>query len=132
MKFITLFPLVIVSISPAWSQGSNPADVVDRQLEAYNNRDIDAFVVTYAEDIVCYEYGKDQPFVEGKDALRSSYGAMFKTSPNLNAKSINRIVLGNKVIEHEIAEGINGLPAIQVVVIYEFVGDLIKKVTFIY
>ncbi len=57
---------------------------------------------------------------------------MFQTSPDLRAKSTNRIVQGNKVIDHEAAEGNNGKPPIQVVVIYEVDGGLIKKVTFIY
>ena len=57
---------------------------------------------------------------------------MFQTSPDLNAYAKNRIVQGNRVIDHEIAEGINGRAAIQVAVIYEVANGLIEKVTFIY
>jgi len=124
--------VLFLMMSSIIAQEVTPEDVIDMQLSAYNDRDIDAFIATYADDVRCYEYGQPNPFVEGKQALKISYGAMFQTSPDLYAKSTNRIVQGNKVIDHEIAEGINGRSAIQVVVIYELEGELIKKVTFIY
>lgn len=123
--------LFIIAALPVFAQRS-PADVVDKQLKAYNSRDIDAFVATYADHIEIYEYGQPTPFVTGKTGLRASYGAMFQTSPNLNAHTTTRIVQGSKVIDHEIADGINGRDPIQVVAIYEIAAGLIEKVTFIY
>lgn len=131
MKSLAIVALLSVFFS--FDQvGLSPAEVVDVQLEAYNSRDIDAFVATYSDQFQAFEYGHEMPFLEGKAALRASYGAMFQTSPNLNAYSKNRIVQGNRVIDHEIAEGINDGPAIQVVVIYEVNEGLIEKVTFMY
>ena len=132
MKYLTLITALFLSMTSVLAQDVSPVDLIEAQLSAYNDRDIDAFVATYADDVTCYEYGQQYPFVEGKAALKMSYGAMFQTSPNLYARSTNRIVQGNKVIDHEIAEGINGRSAVQVVVFYEIADGVIKKVTFIY
>lgn len=132
MKHLSTIVLFLVSAVSILAQDVSPATVIDTQLKAYNDRDLDAFAATYADDVQCYEYGQSYPFLEGKQALKASYGAMFQTSPDLYAESSNRIIQGNTVIDHEIAEGINGRSAIQVVVIYEIDAGLIKKVTFIY
>ena len=132
MKYLSTIVLFLLSATAVMSQDVSPTEVIDTQLKAYNDRDIDAFVATYSEHVQCYEYAQTNPFLEGKQALKVSYGAMFQTSPDLHAESSNRIVQGNRVIDHETAEGINGRSAIQVVVIYEVNEGLIQKVTFIY
>jgi len=114
MKYLILAISLITSFS--LQAQLSPAEVVDKQLKAYNERDIDAFLATYADHITVYEYGNPMPIYEGKGALRSSYGSMFEVSPNLNAYAKNRIVQGNKVIDHEIAEGIGDRAPIQVAV----------------
>lgn len=130
MRYIVTLVFLVAAL-PTFAQLS-PAEVVDNQLKAYNAKDIDAFVATYADHVEIYEYGQPTPFMSGKERLRQSYGSMFQTSPDLNAYSTTRIVQGNKVIDHETAEGINGQDPIQVVVIYEIAEGLIEKVTFIY
>ncbi len=132
MKYLSILAIALLSTVSIIAQDIDPASVIDTLLRAYNDRDIEAFVATYTEDVVCYEYGQSTPFIEGKQRLRLAYGAMFQMSPDLFAESTNRIVQGNKVIDHEVAEGINGGGKVQVVVIYEINDGLISKVTFIY
>ena len=54
---------------------------------------------------------------------------MFKSVPDLNAEIMNRIVLGNKVIDKEKVT-ING-KTFYAIAIYEVTNGLISKVTFI-
>jgi len=52
-------------------------------------------------------------------------------SPNLHAEILSRIVMGNKVIDHERVVGIGEQP-LEAVAVYEVVGGLIKSVWFFY
>lgn len=83
---------------------SSAVDVVQRQLEAYNAQDLDAFVRTYADDVVVTAGGK--VIVQGKDALRERYGGLFKKYPNNRARIAERKTEGdNVVLDHEIVTG---------------------------
>ena len=107
---------------------SNPEVIIDKQLEVYNNRDIDAFATTYSNDIKLYSY----PFnllSEGQEAIQKQYGSFFKQTPDLNAQIMNRIVLGNKVIDKEKVTA-NG-NTFYAIAIYEVNDEKISKVTFI-
>ena len=80
-------------------------DVVQEQLEAYNARDLDRFVATYSDTIRIFRLPDTEPAVAGKTQLADTYRNRF-SSPNLHATIVNRMVLGNKVIDHESVVGI--------------------------
>lgn len=107
---------------------SNPEAIVNKQLEVYNNRDIDAFVKTYTIDIKLYAFPNNAT-TQGQAALKRQYASFFERVPDLNAEIINRIVIGNKVIDKEKVT-VNG-QVFYAIAIYEVENDLIKKVTFI-
>ena len=65
----------------------------------------------------------------GKEELEKRYQVIFQKVPDLNAEIMNRIVLGNKVIDKEKAT-ING-KTYYAIAIYEVEDGLISKVTFI-
>ena len=102
--------------------------VVQRNLEAYNARDIDAFMSDYADDIKLYAYPNTLQ-TEGKEAMRKSYKDWFERTPDLRAFIKKRIVIGNKVIDEEQVTA-NG-KIFEAVAIYEVENDKIIKVTFI-
>jgi len=106
------------------------SDVVQRQLEAYNARDLDAFAATYSDDVRLYRMPAPQPSVSGKAQLRDVYRQRF-ASPNLHADVVTRIVLGNKVIDHERVVGIRE-QAVEALAVYEVEGELITTVWFFY
>ncbi len=108
--------------------GKDPETVVDVQLEAYNNRDIDAFMATYSDDIKLYNF-PDTLISEGKEAMKKMYGSFFKNTPDLNCEIKNRIMYDNKVIDEEYLT-INGRN-LSAIAIYEVNDGLITKVTFI-
>ena len=105
-----------------------PVEVVQRQLEAYNARNLDAFAATYADSIRIYRMPAAEPSISGMDKLRETYRARF-ASPNLHADIVNRIVIGNKVIDHERVVGIKEQP-IEAVAVYEVTDGLIGTVWF--
>lgn len=106
----------------------SPEAIVQRQLNAYNARNIDAFLDTYAEDIELYEY-PNKLLSKGKESMRKEYGGMFAALPNLYCQIAHRIVQGNTIIDKEIVR--IGKEQIEAVAIYEVANGKIKKVTFI-
>ncbi|GMN09242.1 hypothetical protein MTsPCn9_03020 [Croceitalea sp. MTPC9] len=106
----------------------SPAVIVQKQLDAYNARDIDAFMDTYSQNIKLYNH-PEKLFSEGQEKMRASYKSYFETTPDLHCEIKNRIVIGNKVIDEEYitANGAN----FSAVAIYEVENGKISKVTFI-
>src|SRR5258708_31747202 len=108
----------------------NPVDLVEEQLQAYNARDLERFAATYAESIRIYRMPAMEPAIVGKEKLREVYRGRF-SSPNLHAEIVSRIVLGNKVIDHERVVGIKEMP-IEAVAVYEVVDGLIRTACLFY
>lgn len=106
----------------------SPEHIVQKQLDAYNNRNIDAFVATYSNDIKIYNYPNQLQY-EGVEKLREGYATFFKRTTDLNCEIKNRIVIGNKVIDEEYLT-ING-ENYNAVAIYEVEKGKIAKVTFV-
>ncbi|GAA4447003.1 amidohydrolase family protein [Nibrella saemangeumensis] len=108
---------------------SSPEDLAQRQLNAYNARNIDAFLEPYAEDVEIYDF-PDQLRYKGKDTMRKQYGSMFERTKALHCELVNRIAVGNTVIDHErVTFGSTRAP-VQAVAIYKIENGKIKKVYF--
>jgi hypothetical protein len=105
------------------------ADVVQRQVEAYNDHDLDRFVSAYSETIAIFRMPSADPSISGKRQLAEFYSTQRFNLPGLRAEIVNRIVLGDKVIDHERVWGVRDGP-IEVAAIYQVVGDLIERVWF--
>jgi uncharacterized protein (TIGR02246 family) len=85
---------------------SESAEVVDDQLDAYNARDLERFVACYAPSVIITSASGDV-IAEGHDGLRQMYEGLFENSPHLEAKILNRIVVGSFLADHEAVEGFN-------------------------
>lgn len=75
---------------------SDPSSVVQRQLDAYNARDVDAIIATYADDAQQFEH-PSKLLASGTAELRERFAARFK-EPNLHAQLLNHTVMGHIVI----------------------------------
>ena len=106
----------------------SPAKIVQKQLDAYNARDIDAFLDMYSENVKLYNF-PNQLFSEGKNAMETQYGSFFENTPDLHCTIKNRIVMGDKVIDEELVT-VNG-STFSAVAIYEVENGKIVKVTFL-
>jgi hypothetical protein len=105
-----------------------PETVVQMQLEAYNKRDIYAFLDTFDDQAELYEF-PNKFISRGKYALRKRYEELFNNTPDLYSNIKNRIVQGNTVIDHE--EITRNGKIIYIIAIYEVSGGKIVKATFI-
>ena len=103
---------------------------VRMQLEAYNARDIDAFMPWWADDCLYYAF-PDQLLASGKAAIRDRHVERFREQ-NLHGKLLNRMVMGNMVIDHETVTRTfpEGPGEIDVICIYEVQDGKIAKAWF--
>lgn len=110
-----------------------PTQVVQRQLNAYNERDIDRFAACYADDVVVGNLGPDGPaeWMRGKDKLRARWGERFASSPELHCRIENRIANGDTVIDHEFVTGVPGRGDTHAIAIYRVRDGLIASVWFV-
>jgi hypothetical protein len=108
----------------------NPEAFAQRQLDAYNDRDLDRFIREYTEDVVVYRLPDTQPAIVGRDALAAFYRDNRFNLPGLHAKLVNRMVFGNKVIDQELVTGVPNAP-LEVAAIYEVTGKGISRVWFV-
>ncbi|WP_299185281.1 nuclear transport factor 2 family protein [uncultured Aquimarina sp.] len=106
----------------------SPEQIVQKQLDAYNKRDVNGFVDTYSDNIKVYNY-PNKLIYEGKDRLKKGYASFFEQTPDLHCEVKKRIVYGNKVIDEEFLI-MNGQKR-KAVAIYEVENGKIAKVTFI-
>lgn len=102
--------------------------IVQKQLDAYNSRDINAFLATYSNDIKLYNFPSEL-MTDGIETMRKDYTNFFKSAIDLNCKIANRIITGNKIIDEEFVT-VNG-KTFNAVVIYEVENGKIVKVTFL-
>ena len=104
-------------------------DVVQRQVDAYNARDLDAFIATFRDDVVIYRMPAPDPSLAGKAALATFYANERFNLPQLRAEILNRIAMGNKVIDHERIHGVRASP-FEAAAVYEVVDGLIGRAWF--
>lgn len=132
MKKILSVIIILASIS-AFSQtkeNMTPEEVVQENLDYYNNRNIDGFMSSFSEDIKIYNLGNPKPTVIGRDDVRRVYTNLFNNSPKLHSNILKRIVFGNRVIDHESITGRNGnSDVLELVLIYEVKDQKIFKIT---
>lgn len=108
----------------------DPAAFAQRQLDAYNAKDLAAFIREYTEDVVAYRLNSAEPLVSGKAAFAEHYRKNRFSLPALRAELVSRMVFGNKVIDQERVFGVKPEP-MDVAAIYEVTLAGISKVWFV-
>ncbi len=108
-----------------------PADLIQRQLDAYNAHDLDALLATYSEDAQLFEHPATI-LASGHSQLRARFALRFQ-EPNLHAHLINRLVLGRFVVDHERVTRTfpEGPGTIELIVTYEVVDGKIINAWFL-
>lgn len=109
-----------------------PVEVVQRQLDCYNRRELDAFCDCFADAAELFELGGATPTHSGKAALRERYRNLFELSPQLRCELVNRAAVGRVVVDHEHITGRLGSPSVfECLAIYEVDAGLIRRVHFV-
>jgi hypothetical protein len=108
----------------------SPAEIAQAQLDAYNAQDLDAHCSHFADNVVIADLN-GAVNCEGGAAYRARYEGVFAQFPQNRAELVNRIVVGNTVIDHErVSRGPEG-PVFEVAAIYTIEGDKIARVDFV-
>ena len=107
-----------------------PLQVVQRQFDAYNQRDLDAFTACYSESVQVYRPPLLQPALQGRAAFAAFYQSQRFNLPALKAELLNRMVLGSTVIDHERIHGLGdtGALPVEMAVVYLVQDGLIQTV----
>ncbi len=101
------------------------------QLTHYNNHDLENFLAVYTDDVEVYDLETGVMRYKGKDIMRERYAGRFAEG-TVHAALVNRMIIGNKAIDHEHVTGIPGKDMVEAVAIYLTKGDLIEKVWFLH
>ena len=125
MKTIPLLLTLMASNLLAQS----PEKLADEQLAAYNNRDIEAFLVPYSDTVKVFD-GSGNLLYQGKETMKAQYGAMFERTPGLHCNLLNRIAVNETVIEHEEVTFGNARK-VYAIVMYKVAHNKIQEVYFL-
>lgn len=110
---------------------SSPEALAQRQLQGYNKQDIEMFLEPYSEDVRVYSF-PDTLLFTSKDEMRRRYTKLFSSRPMLRCELIDRVVLGNVVIDHERVTGLSeNSSAEEVIAIYRVSEGQIVAVYFV-
>lgn len=105
--------------------------LVQKQLDAYNSRDIDAFCKFFHPEVKVVNLVSGSVRCSNIEDFRKGYEEMFSQSPNLHCELKSRIVLDEVVIDEELVTGIQGdSKGVHVAAIYAFRDGLIDRVWF--
>lgn len=77
----------------------SPEVVVQKQIEAFNKRDIDAFLDTFSDEAKVYGYG-GLFLYQGKQMIKKEFNSYFDTTSDLMYSIKDKMVMDNKV-HHE-------------------------------
>lgn len=129
ISFILYF-LMMIQMNQVYSQ--NPESVVQHNLDAYNARNIQVFMTDFSDDVKLINFSDQKVMAEGKEAIEKLYSDLFAQSPNLHSTILKRMVMGNKVIDHESIVGRKGSKeAIELIMVYEVKDSKIFKMSVI-
>ena len=108
----------------------DPSAIVQRQLDAYNAKDIAAWLSTYAPDAEQYNLHGER-LARGHEELKARIVARFE-EPDLHASLRSRMALGNVVVDaEEITRNFpEGRGTIEMLCIYEVINGHIAKASF--
>lgn len=109
---------------------TSATDTVQRQLEAYNARDLEAWLATYADDAEQYEL-HGALLARGHEQMRQRMKERF-AEPDLHAELLSRVVMGPLVVDHErITRNFpEGKGSVEMLCVYQVAEGRIVKASF--
>ena len=110
---------------------TSPQSVVQAQLDAYNAKDIDRLLQTYAPDAEQFALHGER-LAKGRAEIRARFLLRF-AEPDLHARLLSRCAVGNVVADVEsITRNFpEGLGTIEMLCVYQVEGGCIQKASFV-
>jgi hypothetical protein len=104
---------------------------VERQLDAYNRQDLEAFCAQYSDDVEIYVFPQ-QLVLKGKADFTQRYVDRFAQTPAVVSTVEHRQLVGNKVIDHEVLTNFAGAGTVRALAaIYTVYAGRIARVDFV-
>ncbi|MEM9076122.1 MAG: nuclear transport factor 2 family protein [Bacteroidota bacterium] len=107
----------------------SPKEIVQRQVNTFNKRDLNGFVSNYSENVLARRFPSDTMYL-GKDKMLDSYERFFANTKSTQVEVVKRIAIGNKIIDEELTL-VDGRKGHQVA-LYEVQNGLIQTMSFIF
>ena len=109
---------------------NSPLSVVQAQLDAYNAKDVEALLLTYAPDAEQFTL-HGELLAKGHEQLRERFLTRF-SEPDLHARLLSRIVVGNIVTDAELITRNfpDGLGTLEMLCVYEVTEGRIQRASF--
>jgi hypothetical protein len=100
--------------------------LIDKLVEHYNNHNARGFADCFAENVKTYEH----PNIlaqNSREEIYKTYTKVFAMRPNNRTTVVHRIIIGNRVIDHEkVNREIDDEP-FDAIAIYEIENNLIQR-----
>ena len=108
----------------------SPSSVIQAQLDAYNAKDLESLLDTYADDAEQFTLHGEQ-LAKGHAQMRARFRARFE-EPDLHARLLSRTVTGNFVVDAELITRNfpEGPGTVEMLCIYEVVDGKIRRASF--
>lgn len=109
---------------------TSPLAVVQAQLDAYNAKDLDVLMHTYAPDAQQFAL-HGALLAQGHEQIRPRYQERF-AEPDLHARLVSRSVVGNVVTDVEVVTRNfpQGRGTVEMLCVYEVVDGRIARASF--
>jgi hypothetical protein len=130
MKTFMLMMLLLAGYALKAQPKTVPEQLAQQQLDGYNARNIEAFLVPYADSVAVYQFPNQLQY-KGKETMRRQYAGMFSSMPALHCTLQSRLVQGNTVIDEELVVFEKDKPAMHFIAIYVIENNKIASVYFI-
>ena len=103
--------------------------LVQKQVDGYNDGDIESFLEPYSDSVEIYEL-PNTLLRKGKANMRPYYEKKFAENPDLHCEIVNRIVNGRMVVDKERITGFSDGHTFEDLAIYEIENGEIVRVYF--
>jgi hypothetical protein len=105
--------------------------LIDSLVLAYNAQDVRAFADHFAEDAWHGNLHATDNFQHGREAIYARYVEAFKNFPENKTEVLYRVVIGNRVIDHERVSRSPGGETFEVVAINTIVDGKVARLEMI-
>jgi hypothetical protein len=104
----------------------SPSEIVDASVIAFNAHDIHAFAAYFSLDVKLVEHpGRTK--ASSRAELKTIYTQLFANSPHIKTTVVQRLIVGNRVVDHERVQRSPDAASFDVVVINEIKDGHIEK-----
>ncbi len=105
-------------------------DLIDKQIKAYNEQNLDEFINCYSDDIQVFMLETNQKLTDGVEQLKETMKSSFEANPNAETLVESRIIQKNLVVDVETVLGHVEDKIIRAIAIYEITDNKISKLWF--